>query len=79
VADYFVAGRESPIASDYYNIWHHAPSVAQKHANKWLRRCLTGGVPMSAGEALRRAEFGALKAPRSVTVKPGSPYPVRCT
>lgn len=80
VADYFAAGRSSAVASDYYNMWHHVQSIAKRDAERWLRRLnRPGSVPMTAQEALNRAELGALREPKTVTVKPGSPYPIKFT
>lgn len=79
LANYISPGRVSPVATDYYNLWHHSASVVQRDIERWLRRQVSAGgsVPTSAQEALARAEMGALKVPKSVTVKPGSPFPVR--
>ena len=79
VAHYMSEGRQSPVGVDWYNLWHHKPSVSQRDSTKWLRRQVNadGPIPLTAQEALARASFGALKVPRSVTVKPGSPFPIR--
>ena len=78
VADYYAPNRGSPVASDWYNLWHHKVTVAQKDGNKWLRRLkVSAGIPSNINEALMRANFGALKVPKFVTVQPGSPYPIR--
>ena len=79
VAHYMSEGRVSPVATEFYNMWHHKPGVAQRDNMKWLRRQVieNAGVPLTAQEALARATFGALKKPRSVTVRPGSPFPIR--
>ena len=78
VAEYFAPNRTSPVATDYYNIWHHKASVAQRDGEKWLRRlAIPGGIPTNVVEALVRAQFGALKVPSSVTIAPGSIYPIR--
>jgi DNA repair protein RadD len=79
VAHYLSEGRTTPVASCWYNMWHHKASVAQRDSLKWLRRQVieNAGVPLTAQEALARATFGALKKPRTVTVRPGSPFPVR--
>jgi hypothetical protein len=82
VVDYYAEGRASPVSSEFINLWHHTPSVAQRDGLKWIRRLKnksSGGIPMNIGEALARASLGALIEPRTVTVKPGSPYPVRFT
>lgn len=79
VASYLSPGRANPVASEYLNLWHHKASVIARDAATWLRRQkhAGGSVPVSAQEALARAEMGALKTPRTVTVRPGSPWPVR--
>jgi len=79
VAHYLSPGRVTPVASEFYNLWHHSASAVARDASRWLRRQKHegGSVPVSAQEALARAEMGALKIPRSVTVRPGSPWPVR--
>jgi len=79
LAKYHSPGRRSPVATEYYNLFHHKASVQRRDAERWLRRQkFTGGsVPLTAQEALARAEMGALKTPKSVTVKAGSPWPVR--
>lgn len=79
VASYLSPGRASPVASEYLNLWHHKASVVARDAATWLRRQkhAGGSVPVSAQEALARAEMGALKTPRSVTVRPGSLWPIR--
>ena len=79
VANYMMDGRRSPVATDFYNIWHGKASVAQRDSLKWLRRQARegGSVPLTAQEALARAEMGALKTPRTVTIRPGSIFPVR--
>lgn len=81
VANYLVEGRKTPVAMDYYNLFHHNVSAAQRDAMRWLRRQANSGgtVPLTAQEALRRAEMGALRTPKSVTVRQGSPFPVRMT
>lgn len=78
VAHYMSEGRASAVATEFYNLFHHKASVAQRDGMKWLRRQLNASapIPMTAQEALARADFGALKTPKSVTVKPGSPFPV---
>lgn len=77
VAYYHAPGRNTPVAEDWYNLFHHKRSVASRDMEKWLRRSLTPGVPSNAQEALARAELGGMKVPKSVTVRPGSPFPVR--
>ena len=79
IARYHSAGRASPVASEYYNLWHHSAGVVRRDSERWLRRQKNpgGSVPLSAQEALARAEMGALKVPRTVTVRPGSPWPIR--
>ena len=79
VADYFSEGRKTPVATEYYNLWNHNTSTVQRDSMKWLRRQANegGSVPLTAQEAYARAEMGALRKPKSVTVKPGSPFPVR--
>ena len=79
VAEYFSEGRNSPVSTEYLNLWHHSTSTVQRDSMKWLRRQANegGSVPLTAQEALARAEMGALRKPKSVTVKPGSPFPVR--
>lgn len=79
VANYLSPGRRSPVATDWYNLWHHSAGVVRRDVERWLRRQkhAGGSVPLTAQEALARAELGALKTPKSVTVKPGSPFPVR--
>ena len=75
---YFHApGRKTPVAEQWLNMWHHKRSVASRDMETWLRRSLTPGVPSNAQEALARAELGGMKVPKSVTVRPGSPFPVR--
>jgi hypothetical protein len=79
IAHYMSEGRATPVATEFYNMWHHKPGVAQRDNLKWLRRQVieNAGVPLTAQEALARATFGALKKPRTVTVRPGSPFPIR--
>jgi DNA repair protein RadD len=79
VASYMSPGRANPVAHEYLNLWHHKASVVARDAATWLRRQKHSGgsVPVSAQEALARAEMGALKTPRTVSVRPGSPWPVR--
>lgn len=79
VAHYMAPGRASSVATDWYNLWHHSAGVVQRDSERWLRRQKNAGgsVPLTAQEALARAEMGALKVPKSVTIKPGSPFPVR--
>lgn len=78
VAEYFAPNRITPVATEYYNIWHNKASVAQRDGEKWLRRlAIPGGIPTNVVEALVRAQFGALKVPSSVTIAPGSIYPIR--
>lgn len=79
VAYYHAPGRKTPVAMDFYNLWHAKASVVARDSERWLRRQkhAGGSVPVSAQEALARAELGALKTPRTVTVRPGSPWPVR--
>lgn len=79
VANYLAPGRRSPVAICYYNMWHHSHAVAHRDGQMWLRRQRNpgGSIPLSAQEALVRAEMGALKTPSSVTVRPGSPWPIR--
>lgn len=79
VAHYMSPGRASAVATDWYNLWHHSAGVVQRDSERWLRRQRNpgGSVPLSAQEALARAEMGALRTPKSVTIKPGSPFPVR--
>lgn len=82
VVDYYAPGRSSPVSSEFLNLWHHSLATAQRDSQKWLRRLKNkggSGVPMNIGEALARASLGALIEPKTVTVKPGSPYPVRFT
>lgn len=79
VANYLAPGRRSPVATTYYNLWHHSAGAVKRDSAAWLRRQRNpgGSVPLSAQEALVRAEMGALKIPRTVTVRPGSPFPIR--
>ena len=79
VANYLSPGRRSPVATEYYNLWHHSAGAVKRDSERWLRRQRNpgGSVPLSAQEALVRAEMGALKTPKSVTVRPGSPWPIR--
>lgn len=79
VANYFSADRRSPVAVEYYNLWHHSVGTVRRDSERWLRRQRNAGgsVPLSAQEALARAEMGALRVPKSVSVRPGSPYPIR--
>ena len=79
VARYHSPGRASPVAISYYNLWHHSAGVVRRDSEMWLRRQKNpgGSVPLSAQEAVARAEMGCLKTPRTVTVRPGSPYPIR--
>lgn len=79
VARYHSANRASPVATEYYNLWHHSAGVVRRDSERWLRRQKNpgGSVPLSAQEALARAEMGALKVPKTVTVRPGSPWPIR--
>ena len=78
VADYFAPSRQSPVATEWYNLWHSKNSVAKRDGAKWLRRLsVAGGIPLNVNEALTRARMGALKQPKTVTVEPGSPYPIR--
>lgn len=79
VAHYMSEGRQSPVGVDWFNMWHHKSSVSQRDSAKWLRRQVNadGPIPMTAQEALFRAQMNALKTPSSVTVKPGSPFPIR--
>lgn len=78
VADYYAPNRPNPVASEHYNLWHNKNSIAEKDGHKWLRRLKTSaGIPTNINEALARANFGALKTPRFVTVQPGSPFPIR--
>lgn len=79
VAEYMSDGRASPVATEYLNLWHHNTSTVQRDSMKWLRRQTHdgGSVPLTAQEAMARVSLGALRTPRSVTVKPGSPFPVR--
>ena len=53
--------------------------AVKRDSERWLRRQRNpgGSVPLSAQEALVRAEMGALKTPRTVTVRPGSPWPIK--
>ena len=52
--------------------------IRYRDAAKWLRRlAVPSGVPTNANEALHRAEFGALKVPKTVTVEAGSIFPIR--
>jgi DNA repair protein RadD len=78
VADYYAPNRPTPVASDWYNLFHHKPTVAQKDGHKWLRRLnAAAGIPTNINEALVRARMGALKVPKFVTIQPGSPFPLR--
>lgn len=79
VAKYMSPGRATPVATEFLNLFHHNSNVANREAARWLRRQKFegGSVPLTAQEALTRAEMGALRTPKSVTVKPGSPWPVR--
>jgi len=78
ICNYMAEGRTSPVAVEYLNLFHHKPAVAQRDSLKWIRRLHTPGpVPLTAQEALARATFGALKKPRTVTVRPGSPFPIK--
>lgn len=79
VAKYMSPGRASAVATDWYNLWHHSAGVVRRDVERWLRRQKNpgGSVPLTAQEALARCEMGALKVPKSVTIKPGSPFPVR--
>lgn len=79
VAKYMSPGRASAVATDWYNLWHHSAGVVRRDIERWLRRQKNpgGSVPLTAQEALCRAEMGALKVPKSVTIKPGSPFPIR--
>lgn len=81
VAKYMAPGRASAVATEFYNLWHHKAGVVRRDAERWLRRQKNpgGSVPLSAQEALARAEMGALRTPKSVTVRPGSPWPIRFT
>jgi len=81
VASYHSPGRASPVAISYYNLWHHNAGTVRRDSEMWLRRQKNpgGSVPLSAQEALARAEMGCLRVPKSVTVRPGSPYPIRFT
>jgi DNA repair protein RadD len=81
VVNYLSAGRSTPVASEYLNMWHHNASAAQRDSMKWLRRQAHAGgsVPLTAGEALARAELGALRKPKTVTIKKGSAFPVKFT
>lgn len=73
VASYFSPGRKTRVAEDWYNLFHHTPSVANRDLMKWITRQLAAGpAPMSAREALARAELGGMKEPKMVKVKPGS-------
>jgi DNA repair protein RadD len=65
VANYLSPHRTTPVATDYYNLWHHNASAAQRDALRWLRRQARegGSVPLTAQEALARAEMGALRIP----------------
>lgn len=79
VASYLSPGRATPVGVSYLNLWHHKASVVARDAAIWLRRqrYSGGSVPVTAQEALARCELGALKEPSTVTVRPGSPFPVR--
>jgi len=79
VAQYHSPGRMSPVATSYYNLWHHSAGTVKRDSEMWLRRQrhAGGSVPLSAQEALARCEMGALKVPSSVTVRSGSPWPIR--
>ena len=76
VANYHSPGRKTPVAEDYYNLWHHKQSVAARDAAKWMKRCAIPGVPHNPQDALARAELGGMKIPRMVALKPGSRFPV---
>jgi DNA repair protein RadD len=77
VAYYHSPGRKTPVAEEWYNLFHHKRSVVARDTEKWLRRALTPGLPTNAQEALVRAELGGMKVPRTVTIRTGSPFPVR--
>ncbi len=77
VAYYHAPGRKTPVAETWYNLFHHKPSVAARDSALWLKRAIIPGVPHNPQDALARAELGGLKTPRTVTVKPGSLFPVR--
>jgi len=81
VASYHSPGRASPVACEFYNLWHHNAGTVRRDSERWLRRQKNpgGSVPLSAQEALARCEMGALRVPKSVTVRPGSPWPIRFT
>lgn len=81
VAHYHSPGRASPVACEFYNLWHHNAGTVRRDSERWLRRQKNpgGSVPLSAQEALARCEMGALRVPKSVTVRPGSPWPIRFT
>lgn len=81
VAKYHSPGRASPVACEFYNLWHHNAGTVRRDSERWLRRQKNpgGSVPLSAQEALARCEMGALRVPKSVTVRPGSPWPLRFT
>ena len=75
VASYFSPGRKTRVAEDWYNLFHHTPSVANRDLMKWMKRQLAAGpAPMNAREALARAELGGMKEPKMVKVKPGSTF-----
>lgn len=78
VISYFSPGRKTAVSTEYLNMWHRNQDTAYAAQVKWINRLIKqGGAPLNAQEALARAELGALKLPKNVTVKPGSPYPVR--
>lgn len=77
VAYYHAPGRKSPVAETWYNLFHHTPSVASGAGTLWMKRALMPGIPHNPQDALARAEMGGLKTPRTVTIKPGSPFPIR--
>lgn len=77
VANYYAPGRKTRVAEQWYNLFHHKPSVANRDLTLWLRRQLaTGPAPMSAREALARAELGGMREPTMVKVAPGSVFAV---
>jgi DNA repair protein RadD len=79
VANYMSEGRATPVATCWYNMWHHKTNVSQRDIMKWVRRSnrANNPPPLTAQEALARATFGELKVPSTVTVRPGSPFAIR--
>jgi len=79
VARYFSRGRVKPVAVSYYNMFHHNASVARRDGSVWLKRQRNAGgtIPLTAEDALAKADAGALKVPSTVTIKSGSSFPIR--